>query len=155
MQRGNSPIDVFEEDLPWRRPAFLNILCVFSFVGCGMYFLSGIYELYNTYSIKPESPWIPLNEEITRLYRYAFPLAVIHVIANLVSLAGVFMMFKLKRPGFWIYTSGQLAFPVAQAVLIGFQNMVSFEYLFLYQIMGAIVPLVFIGLYAANYKALR
>jgi hypothetical protein len=101
-----------------KRPRFLTVLCVFSFVCVGIAIAFAIFnEVYNTpenmrenlEKVRERSPAqaqqmekaIEMRENTTwgKVQNFVF------ILIELVSLLGVVMMFNLKRMGFYIYAA--------------------------------------------------
>jgi hypothetical protein len=104
-----------------KRPQFLTVLCVLSFIWCGLSFLGGVYSIFaNT----PEK----MQESIEKMKEIAPAMAqemeaqfeeqqnstmakvqpYINIILILISFVGVMQMFNLKKVGFYVYTAGEL-----------------------------------------------
>ncbi len=153
-----------------KRPTFLTILCILSFIGIGLAILSSILTYISTQAItgtpglmeKISSIGVqtanPMFEKIyasgvqalinAKLY------ALLNILANVICLIGVIMMWKLKKPGFYIYTLGELTTPVLSIVLIG--NVFGGTFLSAMglagYVIGFIFPVAFIVMYALNLK---
>jgi hypothetical protein len=84
------------------RPVFLSTLCVLSFAGITLQLAAYAYGILLFYS-EPQSPLIP-DYAFGIVLRDSLPLAG----CELVMLAGVIMMWRLKRTGYYIYLAGQL-----------------------------------------------
>ena len=113
------------------RPAFLTVLCILSYIGCGLAIISSLLQLSTSILI-----------------------AVLSLAASLICLLGVIQMWKLKKMGFYIYLVGEIAPLVITFATIGFASMFSFEggIMALMTAFMSIFPILFIILYAINLK---
>ena len=102
------------------RPDFLKILCILSFVCCGLWILlcaMGTTVLsFDEAAI--EKVWAPMVEKNAQLEEIE-PVQFMHdigiwcicvLIANIFSLIGVVMMWRLEKIGFFIYVLAELSF---------------------------------------------
>jgi hypothetical protein len=109
------------EILAPKRPQFLTVLCVLSFIMCGFGLLSGIYGIIKN---TPEN----MQESIERVREMSPEMAdtmeqqmiamqestygqispYLNFVWLLLSFLGVFMMWKLQKKGFYIYIAGEL-----------------------------------------------
>lgn len=104
-----------------KRPPGLTFLCILTFVGSGMSAISSLF-MAAAYNLIPEAvKQSPLQdtEAVLELIRSAGPgfFAIIGVL-YMVSLAGAVLMFKLRRNGFHIYTTAQLALLILPLLMI-------------------------------------
>jgi len=104
-----------------KRPPGLTFLCILTFIGSGISAISSLF-VAAAYNLIPEAvKQSPLQdaEAVLNLIRSAGPdFFAIMGILYLISLAGAIMMFKLKRNGFHIYTTAQLAMLILPLLMI-------------------------------------
>ncbi len=135
-----------EEPPKISRPATLTVLCIISFIGSGLAFF--------TYSMVAMS----YSEFMTAIDRANLDMPQIELIRNAskgffisgaflygASLIGVYLMWKLKKPGFHFYTASQ--------VLIAFQPWL-FLHLEVFPYLSLISSGIFILLYSYHMKYL-
>jgi len=104
-----------------KRPQFLTVLCVISFVWCGIAFLLGIYGIIaNTpekmqesiENMRKFSPSGAQEMEEQAIEQQSSTMGKIQPYLNiaflLVSFLGVLQMFNRKRMGFYIYAAAEL-----------------------------------------------
>lgn len=153
-----------------KRPTFLTILCILSFIGIGLAILSSILTYISTQAITgtpglmdkisgiAEQTNNPMFKKIyvsgvealinAKLY------VLLNILANLLCLTGVIMMWKLKKPGFYMYSFGELATPILSIILIG--NVFAGTFFSAMgvagNVIGFIFPVAFIVMYALNLK---
>ncbi len=144
------------ENIP-ERPDFLKILCIFSFVSCGLWILvCALGTVVLTFdSAMIEKVWAQAIEDHPELSKIE-PVQFMHdfgmwciysVIANIFSLIGVVMMWRLEKIGFFVYTIAELStafFWLSTAS--GEEQSHSGTVFFI------VIDLIFIGMYAANLK---
>jgi hypothetical protein len=111
------------------RPTFLTVLCILSFIGCGLAVLGSFAT-------------------ITKLT------GILGLVAALVCLYGVIQMWKLKKMGFWIYLVGEIAPIIITAVTVGVAGLFTFAGGFTAIMigLGSIFTIAFIIMYALNLK---
>ncbi len=156
-----------------KRPTFLTVLGILSFIGVAWQIISGIItmgagavssavtsagqsyaeglsELEGMENVEGmDQAMAGLNEAVdaaNKLAQNATLLGIINIVAALICLLGVIWMWKLMKKGFYVYVIGELAAPVATLVLVGF-GLGGFM-----ATLGFIVPIIFIILYALNLK---
>jgi len=150
MYQQNTPV-------PPQRPDFLKILCILSFVCCGLWILvciigSMVLSL-DQEAIDKVWPQIaqsnPQFEEVDGVqFFHNFGMWCIYMlIANIFSLLGVIMMWRLERIGFFIYAIAELATNFFKFDMGPQQNeSLAGTILFIF------IDLVFITLYFVNLK---
>jgi len=111
------------------RPTFLTVLCILSYIGCGLAILGVI-------------------STITTL------LGILNLVAALVCLLGVIQMWKLKKMGFYIYLVGEIAPLAISFATIGFAGMFNLAggIMAMAVALGFFFSLAFIIMYAINLK---
>ncbi|RUT77942.1 hypothetical protein [Ancylomarina longa] len=157
-------------ELPKKRPTFLTVLCILSLIGSGG--LGLIYSAYQyvtfdtTYTTEMEKMETAMDQfndadidsgflynsvqnNIIRLKATAENLDLItgaNCLFAIISLIGVFMMFKLKKNGFYVYTFANLFWLLVPLALIDFDAMLTNT------MIGAGFTVLFVILYAVNLK---
>lgn len=104
-----------------KRPQFLTVLCVISFIWCSIAFLLGVYGIIantpekmqeNIENMRKFSPSGAQEMENQLIEQQGSTMAKIQPYLNivflLVSFLGVLQMFNLKRMGFYMYTAAEL-----------------------------------------------
>jgi len=133
--------DFFRDNKPQGRPVFLTVLCILTFVGCGLLFILNFIALAQFISQR-------LPEENTTIEAISL---FISMGSTLLCLVGAILMLRLRRAGFFLYIIGESAPLVYSLVMIEefyyALNMISFA--------GYLVPVAFIVMYSMNYKHLK
>ncbi len=123
-----------EQNVPTtnQRPQFLTVLCILSYIGCGLAIIGGLMSIGKISGI-------------------------INLLAALICLYGVLQMWKLKKIGFYFYLVGEITPMIVGIVTLGFAGIFSFAGGFFAMIAGLmmIFPIVFIILYGLNFKHLQ
>ncbi|WP_302567687.1 hypothetical protein [Culturomica massiliensis] len=156
-----------------KRPTFLTVLCILTFIGSGWGVLSQLFSLLFTNLVDVSAQTEQLNtmmdnmesgagtsflsgilsssqEVMQATMMHAKSIAVIGLVLSLLSLCGAILMFSLRRIGFYIYTVAQLLLLFVVPYFAGFSMIVVMGMLF-----SALFTVVFIILYALNLKAMR
>ncbi|MEW6468283.1 MAG: hypothetical protein AB1458_05125 [Bacteroidota bacterium] len=157
--------DIFKEEQPQKRPAFLITLCVLSFVGVGLWFIFGIYQLWaarmsaslagimtevNTAINTPE--W----DAAMRWVRYGETLAIVKLVCTALVLLGAILMWNLRKAGFFIYVAAQLTPIVLYFVLIGGLGLDGFWGFWGWMsYLSDFISIAFIIMYGMNYRYMK
>ena len=150
-----------------KRPQFLTILCILSFIGVGFSVIGGLIgyaalkfigsgKLDDLLSQSADpSAMLKFDDAKAQMMATGLSLdqlghlALIGSALALVSLLGVIMMWKLKRSGFYLYTLVQLVGLTAPLIMGGHLDM---EWK---AMIGMVITAAFIIMYALNLKAMR
>ena len=112
------------------RPQFLKVLCILSFIMCGIMILFALMGLKNLFlsadDIMASNPYLQTLQDnnptayqaILDSMQYKNLSAILSLITPIVSLIGVIYMWKLKKMGFFIYIFGELL-PYITTILTG------------------------------------
>lgn len=164
-----------------KRPSFLTVLCILSFIGCALGLATGVWGYFSNKTAAASGLGDQVNErldsamddamtngEMTDQERQmaesitnalggginfdnAATASLVGGLMCIVCFIGVFMMWNLKKTGFFIYLIGQvvsIAAPFIWSSGLGiFGSMFS--------MIGAIFPIIFVILYALNLKHMR
>jgi hypothetical protein len=144
-----------------KRPEFLTVLCIISFVGIGIAILGALIGLLMSSSghsmmfMHQNNPVFGnIIENPDDYMKMSQINSIIALIAAIVCLAGVLMMWNLKKSGYFIYIVGEIVPPIATISLSG-QSGLSEVFASLYILilaLGFIVPIAFIVMYGVNLK---
>ncbi|MGD0711717.1 MAG: hypothetical protein ABR968_11140 [Bacteroidales bacterium] len=138
-----------------KMPGFLKVLCILSFVGIGLGFISAIYNIFTFQSTIDAMKSLngllggtDLGSSIDALIKYGQIVYIINAVCVIICLIGVLMMWKLKKTGFYIYLVGEIAPAIFSfALLGGFGALGTMA-----MVMGLIFPIAFIIMYGLNLK---
>ena len=144
-----------------KRPEFLTVLCIISFVGIGSAIFGALISfLLNTsgnsmlFLHQNNSIFGNIIDNPDDYIKMQQINGIIALISALVCLAGVIMMWKLKKTGYFIYIIGEIVPPIAAVSLSrqsGFGEMFATFYS-LGLVIGFIFPIAFIIMYGMNLK---
>lgn len=153
-----------------QRPTLLTILCILSF-------LFGAYGLYSGFSTaftdKPrqdlEESKVELEKQMSQVQgpgaemaqsmmdqamamaekqvENATPIGISGILLSALSLLGVWMMWNLRKTGFWLYLVATIAGLIVPIVFLGASLMTFLGVGFM-----GVIALIFIVLYAVNLK---
>jgi hypothetical protein len=156
----------FEEKPP--RSTFLTVLCTLTFIGSGWSVLSNTFSLI-THDIDKLVRQVEITSRLMEQggtwwsYMLSSSVEVLLVMAehgkeilafslllNLLSLAGAFEMFRLRRRGLLLYAVAQLLAPFILPCYAGFSWIVTAGFS-----LSVLFSLVFILLYASHLRQMR
>jgi hypothetical protein len=146
-----------------KRPQFITVLCILTFIGSGLAFIGAIWGYF---SVKASAAMLEsmgtmeggdslgmmggMQETMLKAVENAVPNMIIGVVCSLICFYGALQMWKLKKIGFFIYSVGEIT-PAIAGFILGAGGMLGS--------MGAIVGLLFaivwIVLYAVNLKHMK
>jgi hypothetical protein len=90
-----------------KRPTFLKVLCILSFVMCGlMITMEGSMAIFSLIADKRSFDQVDQKNQFDQIMYFAANSGVKsfrNLIVQIVALAGVLLMWKLKKVGFYIY----------------------------------------------------
>lgn len=147
-----------------KRPTFLTVLCILTFIGSAIAFISAIYGYFtinasveafdtsmgNLEGMDQSGMMSQLQETMQKAVENALPNLIIGVVCSLLCLFGAIQMWKQLKMGFYIYCVGELVPPIAGFIL-GAGGMIGSA--------GAAVGLIFaviwVVLYAVNLKHMK
>ncbi|MGZ4056225.1 MAG: hypothetical protein ACXVPU_01680 [Bacteroidia bacterium] len=146
-----------ETNMPPKMPQFLKVLCILTFIGAGLGFLGGIYNLIKAPTAVEDFEQRQemmgdaakggflgnMMESAHQSAINAFPLAAGTIGSNLFCLIGAWMMWKQRKAGYYAYVVGQLFGIAVPAVFMGFS---------IFLIIGIAFPIAFIIMYGLNLK---
>jgi hypothetical protein len=159
-----------------KRPGFLTVLCILSFIGSCYFIFSGVTTYMNADASSQmiSSALDSAREEVKKevgtddragqmadkmlsgVSKMSDPKlmkqnALYMILANILSLGGAYLMFQQRKMGFWIYLLGTAIFILSPIIVFGATNLMSLGMTFLYGLVGV----VFAVLYALNLKHMR
>lgn len=147
--------------IPPKIPDLLNVLTILSYIGCGMGVIGGIYSYFSSCksvelmekmsnSDNPMAGMMgSLTEATVKMCELRVPMLLVTLSATVLCLIGVILMRKLKRSGFFIYLAGELAPSVVTIAVLGT------GLLNIFMMIGFVIPVIFIILYATQLKHMK
>lgn len=158
-----------------QRPTFLTVLCVLTFVVSGYYFLSNVIGLFTAGTIE-SMQWGELAMQLDKamesadtgtqqfmsklmtdivavmeaLEAHIYLVLSLAALASALSLLGAYLMFQLRRAGFYIYAGAKALDIFAPLLILGVNLVTALAFGFV-----ALVSIGMILLYASNRKHLR
>jgi hypothetical protein len=140
---------------PAKRPTFLTVLCILSFVAAGiaiigsiigymgMAVVEGMGGMEGMEGATEGMSTMPGMEDAMALMVHAKTLLIVGIVITLIALFGVIQMWKQKKMGFYIYTGAQVIGIIIPIVIAG---MAAFS------AMGLFFSIAFIVMYGLNLK---
>ena len=148
-----------------KRPTFLTVLCILTFIGSGWGVLGSIFnfftadvingdlymETYNSMvgDIEPDPYGLTQSivDQLSTSLAHGKEIATMNLVLSLISLLGAILMFNLRRIGFFLYTAAQILMLFVMPYFAGFSMMTVIG-----TIGSGFITLIFIILYAVNLK---
>ncbi len=149
------------------RSQFLTLLCVLTFISCGIGIFDAVVSLSNTQTVAETTAITrkPMPEDRKKKEKSYFedrasgdipmpsdpdliqPLAIAQLLYSGITLIGAILIFRLRRIGFWVYVAGTAVGLILPVILAGFGALnVSF---------GVFFSLLFVYLYWQNIGEMR
>jgi hypothetical protein len=148
---------------PAKRPQFLTILCVLSFISIAWTIYGGITEMVKSPDREAEeieqiqskleemedAPGFAktMMEGSMLMLDNRKAINILGLGCALISLTGVLMMWKQRRTGFWVYSASQVISAAGMFAIIGTSTAAM-----IFAAMGIFFSLLFILLYSLNLK---
>lgn len=150
---------------PAKRPAFLTVLCILSFIAQGFAIIGyiGVIALMGAATVVVEAADDALNAMADSLggssmqremgevmaetpgMGLTWAYIIVGFICVIISLVGVIQMWKLKKTGFYLYTAASVISMIMGIVYSGTEGIV----------MALVIPIAFIVMYGLNLKAMK
>lgn len=148
--------------MPAKRPQFLTVLCILTFIGVGIGIIGSVMGYMATMAAgammgmagdmagSADMSAMPGMDEAmsaaNAAIQYATIILAVGLLGSILCLVGAIMMWKQKKTGFYLYAVGELVPPVISMVLIGMSGMGALG------LLGFIVPIAFIVMYGMQLK---
>lgn len=163
------------DERPVGRPTFLTVLCILTFIGSGWGLISGGISYMNADktaaqmsatkqdithkvdSTKSNDDGQKFAERIVSSMTDAFTpdkirkSSIASIVAAILCLAGAFMMWQLKKTGFYSYLAGTLIGVIAPFVIFGSGSFFAIAG----SAIAGFIGILFVILYAVNLKHMR
>lgn len=144
-----------------KRPQFLTVLCILTYIGVG---LGVIFSILGWWIINKMMPAMEgmegmesysemegmMSEATLAAIKWIDVTTVVSIAGCLLCLLGALQMWKLKKVGFYIYLVGELGPVIISAILLGSVAFSEWS-----MIVGAVIALLFVILYALNLKHMK
>lgn len=164
-----NPNDPFMQNPDLKKiPSSLNILTILTFIGCAVGFLFSIYGFtgakarYDSMEKMMEDgtidkmPAFMKNmmgpdalEMLRKTYENRIPILIISLVAIGLCFYGALEMRKLNKQGFYMWLLGELLPVICTVIFMGMGAFSGFG------MIGIVIPIIFIILYAMQLKHLR
>ncbi len=131
-----------------KRPVFLTVLCILTFIGSGLGVLGGAIGLVAAGAATSLSKIPMLGPALATAASFGIVYTLINLVLAAASLYGAIMMWKLKKTGFWIYLVAQVAMLIVPVFFMGIAGLVG-------SVLGLVFTAAFIIMYAINLKAME
>lgn len=155
-----------EQEQPQKRPVFLTVLCILTWVGSGIGFLSGLVGLFTLSAAQKtygELERAAIQEtmfgDMPSLEDYIFWTNVSNattLLTGALCILGAILMFQLKKVGFFLYVGGCVIAIVVSLMSINVlmpSGLAGFGMIAV--VLGAMVSVAFIIMYGVNLKHMK
>ncbi len=143
-------------------PGMLNVLTILTFIGCAIGLIGSLYNYFTVCNkinemnaLGDDNPMAgymeSMAESMQRQCDMKMPILLITLVCLVLCFVGAMQMRKLKKSGFYTYTIGEIIPPVAMLILVGGGS----GFMGAMMIVGFIIPIVFIILYATQLKHMK
>ena len=152
-----------------KRPTMLTVICILSFIGGAIGLWGGYANAFTDFpQERVEESKVQLQEMIDQLgsdhpmigmleqgiamneknLEHAKPIGYSNLVLSIISIAGVWLMWKLKKSGFWLYLVASIGGLISTFYFLGgdglFANLTT--------IFTTVITVLFIILFAVNLK---
>lgn len=144
---------------PQKRPAFLTVLCILTFVGGGLgliysfFMWIGISAAENLMEAFSNGVASDAGDEAVRMMHWLKLLMIAYIGGNALCITGAIIMMFMRKIGFYLYIAGQVI-PLAIIVFM-LGNSLTEPGSQIWMFMAMIFPMGFIVMYGLNFKYLR
>lgn len=143
---------------PQKRPVFLTVLCILTFVGGG---LGLIYSFFMWLGLSAAEGFMEafnsdvndVENEAIRMMHWMKFLMVSYLVGNTLCIAGAIIMMFMRKIGFYLYILGQIIPIVIILFMLGSSLTEPGSQFWIF--MALIFPIGFIVMYGLNFKYLR
>ncbi|MFA8433567.1 MAG: hypothetical protein ACEPOZ_03525 [Marinifilaceae bacterium] len=156
------------QNLPAKRPTFLTVLCILTFIWSGLKIIGNFINLIfssfrNNFDlsffddiltdIDDEFAYQIVEnafEVLQRAIDHGFAIALSNLLLYGLNLTGAILMFQLNRKGFYLYVAAQVLLLAVTPVFVGWNFLSAFSVFW-----GGMFAVLFIVLYSLNLKHMR
>jgi hypothetical protein len=153
-------LDANQDNNAGKRPGFLTVLCILSFIAAGFSIIGNILmglvrgavdtiaggstKFSDAMNEAGASSAETTEAMATVSSALSWPFIIISMVLTLVGLFGVIKMWKLNKQGFYIYTGTAIA-GIILPLIFGIP----------FSTFGTLITVAFIAMYGANLKAMK
>lgn len=143
-----------------KRPVFLTVLCILTWVGSGIGLLFGLFRLWSYAAInkmsKEMSQALGEDQNFNSMFGYLFWESIAQLVSALLCSLGAIFMFRMRKFGFFIYLVGQLL-PLSVTVLSAMSkdHYMGQEFTIIWTGFSFLFPVAFIVMYGVNLKHMK
>ncbi len=156
-------LDAVDQQKPKKRPVFITVLCILTWVGSGIALIQSLVGLASNPTAELEefknTPGADVVFEQGFLDDFIFWSNISNWVAILVSImciVGAILMFQLKKNGFYLYVAGCVISAVVSFMAISY--LMPKEFAWIGQIavvFSVLISVAFIIMYAVNLKHMK
>ncbi len=141
-----------------KRPVFLTVLCILTFVGAG---LSAIYYLFAWVGLSAAERLVEsfdqgidnAGAQAVNAFHWLKLFMISGLVGSVLCVAGAIAMMFMRKFGYYIYIAGQVI-PLV-VMFLGLGTSIQNEFSLMWVVMMSIFPAGFVVMYGLNFKYLR
>lgn len=147
-----------------KRPVFLQVLCILTFIGAGLGILGAVINIFTIGQMEETMTSMndimgDFDDSFSNMYRWQKISYVLNLVGSLMCLAGALIMWRLRKYGYYIYVFGQVL-PLVGAFmtfnsLTGIGSGLFGGFGVIMMVFTAVFPIAFIIMYGLNLKHMR
>lgn len=145
-----------------KRPQFLTVLCILTYVGSGLAIFAGIIGILMMGAMETLTSNLSdmsdlsntTGPDLENMYRWTKISQILALIGAVLCLVGALVMWNLKKNGFYIYVFGQIIPLIGSFMTMNsvFSSSPFAGFGVFAMIIGSMFPLAFIIMYGINLK---
>ena len=172
MNENEETLDINEVNPEVKRPVFITVLCILTFVGAGIGLLGALWSLFtigqvqNTYEALDSFGGFGdgIGNGMEDFYRWSKISVYLNLLGNAMCLTGALVMWNLKKVGYFIYVPGQIIPLIGSFMIISSMSNLAgagpaggmlANFGMLGFVLGALFPAAFIIMYGVNLKHMK
>ena len=147
----------FIERREGQRPVFLKVLCILTWVGCGVGLFGGLIQLWSYSAINAVADAFDKTNQTTYFGALFWQSIATFASAIICAIAAV-LMWRLKKIGFFIYIFGEILPSIASLYMflsISNEAGIGQEFAFIGTAFSFVFPIAFIIMYGVNLKHMK
>jgi hypothetical protein len=146
-------IDAPEIRTSRKRPVFLTVLCILTWIGSGLGLIVFPFLINKYLKLLDQTHYLP-SEELIKYYKWYLWSEIAGLFGCTICIFAALMMWKLRRWGFYLYVTGQII-PMVVIFIAQVQGQSLTGETLGFAFMKMLFPIGFIVMYALNLKYMR
>ncbi len=157
-------LDSQKTEASGKRPSFLTVLCILTFVGAGFGIIGGLFGILTMGTMERTmtaanslTQGSPIGIDFENAYRWMKIAQVLNLVGSALCLAGALFMWNVRKLGFYIYVPGQVLPIIGSFMTMNsvFGGSILGNFGIAMTVFSMIFPIAFIIMYGLNLKHMR